>query len=63
MSATNSSGLNHVRTYNDIARNSFLIFMINSSPRVMIHTSEEQKVNGKHIILTYELVREQNAFI
>ena len=36
--------------------------MIHSFLRVMIQTSAEQKVDGKHTILTYDQMGEQNAF-
>ena len=51
-----------VKTYNNIARDSFLRVMIHSLLRVIIHTLVEQKVDGKHTILTNESLREQNAF-
>ena len=44
------AGLNHVKQ--DIGRDLFLHVMIHSFLNVMIHTLEERKVGGKHIILT-----------
>ena len=54
MSVTNASGLKYFKTYNNIARYTFL--------RILIDESAEQKINRKHIILTYEPMRKQNAF-
>ena len=54
MSVTNASGLNNVKTYNNIVLESFL--------RVMTHALVEQKIDGKHILM-YEPMKEQNTFL
>ena len=59
---TDASGLNRVNVYNDIESASFFRVAIHPFLRVIIHATEEQKVDGNRIILTYELVRERNAF-
>ena len=54
--------MNHVKTYNTIEHNSFLRVITYSLLGVMIHTSTEQEVDGKNIILKHQPMREQNAF-
>ena len=49
---TNAYGLNYVKTHNNVIHDLFLRFMIHSTLPVMIHISKEQKIDGKHIILT-----------
>ena len=62
MSVTNDYGLKHIKIYNNIAHDSILQVMINSFLHFMIHTTAEQKVDGKHNILTYEPTRKHSVF-
>ena len=54
--------VNYDKTYNNVARNSFLRVMIHSFLHVMTHASAKNKVEGKHVIFSYEAMTKQNTF-
>ena len=54
--------LNPVKTYKSLDRGLFLRIMINSLFCIIIHTIVKHKVDGKHIIFTYESMTEQKVF-